>query len=900
MNHLFLKEKPIHIFLFAFSLSFLFSGNLTLQQQKATEKNLSVCQSDSTGFDMPYNKILQPAGKMIFFGDTASENHALDAAVSPDGKFVAVEERYSIVFIETATDQIIYRLKLSDHGLNTINTYSGIQWFSNGSGTTLFWGTRNAIVRASWDGKKAVIMKTYPVSPEGEASASLPNGMVITMEKQHPVLFAVLNGNDRLIKLNPDNGKVLWQTKTGLAPYGIVLANGKLYVSNWSGAVPSRTTSGEGSLTTAGIPWGKAFVDSKTGAVNSGSVSIINPKNGKIIQEIQTGLHPNDMVTGPGGQYVYVANGNDDNITVINTATDQVTETISVRLQQEKNPYYGDSPGGLAVSANGICLYVANGMDNALAVIKLGKNASTQGKKSHSRTIGFIPTGAYPGGIALHPDKKFYVANIEGIGARITTQNKQDQSYQTTKAGQRISTAGYYNAHRMLASVSVIPVPGKKQLKTFTKTVKYTNHMARVRLSGLLPRKNKKPVPVPERIGEPSVFKHVIYIIKENRTYDQVLGDMDIGDGEPYLCTFGKDVTPNTHKLATEFSSLDRYEASGKCSAEGHLWTDASIVTDYIEKNVRAWFRSYTHVLYDAMAYPKTGFLWDNALEHGKSVRIYGEASVPFVYGNKKWTDIYHDFMNGVPVVFRNFSTIDRVNGILSQSYPAYDSHNFPDIMRAKAFIDELHTYEKMKEDSFPLLTIMALPNDHTAGTSPDHPTPRAMVADNDLALGQIIEALSKSRFWKNTVVFVTEDDSQEGWDHISAYRTVGLVISPYSRIKNMVHTPYNQTSMIRTIEHIMGLPPMNIEDATANTMTDVFTEKADFSPYIPLKNNIPLDEMNPSLATLNRQERYFAEQSLRLVDKGIDAGEDYLMNRIIWSSFRKQTPYPEKICNFR
>ncbi|NOY36198.1 MAG: bifunctional YncE family protein/alkaline phosphatase family protein [Chlorobi bacterium] len=839
---------------------------------------------------MPYNKILQPAGKMIFFGDTSLENHALDAAVSPDGNFVAVEGRYSIVFIETATDKIIYRLTLRDQELNTMNTYSGIKWFSYDSVTMLFWGTRNAVIRASWDGKKAVIMNIYRFEPTGEARASLPNETVITTENGHPVFFVVLNGNDRIAKLDLDTDQVLWQKETGLAPYGMVLANGKLYITNWAGSIPYGD-----SLPTAGIPWGKAFVDAKTGAVSSGSVSIMNPENGEMLREIGVGLHPNDIVAGPAGQYVYIANGNDDNITVINTKTDQVTEVISVRLQQEDNPYYGDSPDGLAVSTDGRLLYVANGMDNALAVIRLGKQASSRGTEMDTQISGYIPTGAYPGGIALLEDKKLYVANIEGIGARLVTENKLDQAYQTTVKGKKISTAGFYNAHRMLASVSVIPVPDKKQLATYTKTVIHTNRLSRIKLSGLLPRKDRKPVPVPERIGEPSVFKHVIYIIKENRTYDQVLGDMDIGNGEPYLCAFGKAVTPNTHKLATEFSSLDRYEASGKCSAEGHLWTDASIVTDYIEKNVRAWFRSYTHVLYDAMAYPKTGFLWDNVLDHGLSVRIYGEAMIPVWNSGKKWTDIYHDFLNGIPFEFTNKTTIDRVKGILSPGYPGYDSHNIPDILRAKAFINELHDFEKMKDDAFPALSVIALPNDHTAGTSPGFPTPRAMVADNDLALGQIIEALSKSRFWKNSVVFVTEDDSQSGWDHVSAYRTVGLIISPYSRIKNMVHTPYNQTSMIKTIEYILGLPPMNIEDATANPMTDVFSNEPDFSPFVSLKNNIPLDEMNPALSSLNRQEKYFAEQSLRLAEMGIDAGEDDLMNRIIWSSFRKHKPYPKR-----
>ncbi len=834
---------------------------------------------------MPYNKVLKPAGKMIFFGDSSLENHALDVVLSPDKKYLAIEGRYSVQIVNTDQDSIIYSYSVRDRQYHTVNTYSGILWVNVQGQSTLFWGARNTVFRAVWDSMKITVTHTYRFEPEGEAHASLPNEMVYAEHQGQPVLYIVLNGNDRLAKLDLQTGEVVWQTPTGLAPYGIVLAGGKLYVTNWSGSVPAEETAA-----TAGIPWGKASVDPVTGVVNTGSVSVVDPAGGKVLREIAVGLHPNDVAASPGGKYVYVANGNEDYISVISTETDRVVEKISVRLMEGHNPYFGDTPNGLAVNPDGTTLYVTNGMDNALAVVSLGKKSSRNGREEESRITGFIPTGAFPGGVVLLKEKnKFYVANIEALGARIRFNDKYAE-------GKVPSGKGAYNAHRMMAMVSVIPVPGETQLAAYTKTVRETNRMNRLKLSSLLPRRDRPPVPVPERTGEPSVFKHVIYIIKENRTYDQVLGDMKQGDGDPSLCAFGEEVTPNTHKLARQFVLLDRYEASGKCSAEGHLWTDASIVTDYIEKNVRAWFRSYTHVLYDAMAYPKTGFIWDNALDHGKRVRIYGEASVPSEYGNKNWSDIYHDYLAGKPIPFKNKTTIDRVRGILAPGYPAFKNLNFPDIMRADSFISELHRYEQMEGDNLPNLIVMALPNDHTAGTSPAHPTPRAMVANNDLALGRIIEALSKSRFWKNTVVFVTEDDSQAGWDHVSAYRTVGLVISPYSRLEKTVSTHYNQTSMIRTIEQILGLPPMNIEDATADLMSDVFTYTPDYRPYTAEKNRIPLDEMNPPQTALSGKDLYFANESARLVSLGIDAGEDDLMNRIIWHSFKKEAPYPEHL----
>ncbi len=871
--------------LFLFLSGVLFFG-CNQKQKKEVSKNLK-----NTILTMPYNKVLTPAGQQLFFGDSALENHALDVALSPDKKTVAVEGRYSIVFVNTHNNSIVHRFVLrSFDKSNAMNTYSGIRWFTENNKQYILWGTRNNVMKALWDGKTAKVVKVYNFQPKKDVRASIPNEMVVSDENGTMVAWVVLNGNDEVVKIELQSGKILWKQATGLAPYGICLADNKLFVTNWSGTIPRRTAGA-----TAGIPWEKAMVD-KYGTVASGSVSVLNPSTGAIIKEIKTGLHPNDIVSNKQQSFVFVACGNDDNVAVINTATGKVAETISVRLNNDYNPFFGDTPNGLALSNDGSTMYVANGMDNALAVVKLGKKAYAKSKTEKSYISGFIPTAAYPGGICVLDDKTLYVANIEGVGARLTVKSK-NKAFQTFYKGTFDTvkpTTGAFNAHRMLASVSVIPVPDSNQLKHFTKMVIKNNRQARLSMLKLLPRKGVKPVPVPERIGEPSVFKHVIYIIKENRTYDQVLGDVKKGNGDAGLCTFGQKVTPNMHKLVNNYVLLDNYKASGKCSSEGHVWTDASIVTDYIEKNVRAWFRSYTHVLYDAMAYPKTGFLWDNALDHGKSVRIYGEACKPVWQGNKSWTDIYNGFLKNRPLKFTNHTTIDRVGTVLSPLYPGYDSHNIPDVLRAKAFIYELKEFEKREGNTLPELTIIALPDDHTAGTSSKHPTPRAMVADNDYALGQIMDALTKSRFWKNTVVFITEDDSQSGWDHVSAYRTVGTVVSAYTKTGRVISTDYNQTSMIRTIEQILGLPPMNIMDATATPMFDVFADKPDFSPYNVLKNKIPLNEMNPPLTALKGKARQDAILSAQMALKGIDAGNDDLFNRIIWSATKPGKPYPD------
>jgi len=834
---------------------------------------------------LPYNRLIQPAGKEILFGDASNESHAMEVAVSPDRKWVAVLERSSIVFISTADNTIRYILRNSLHSAlrGAMNTYSGLVWHISKGIPEVYWSVvgiddRSYVASATWDGTKAEFGKLFEYKKNPPAEMALPNEILINSESNKEYLYVVLNGNNKVIKQDLATGDTIWVADPGVAPYGITMAAGKLYVTNWAGRHPLPDDKN-----VAGIPWGFAKVNNNAGgSTREGSVTVIDPATGSLLKEIVTGLHPNEIISDRSGRYVYLTNSNSDNVTVINTLIDEITETISVRLQPEINPYFGDSPNGLCLSNDQKYLYVANGMDNALAVIQLSRRAAKKGSGNKSVIRGFIPTGAYPSGLTVTKEGTVYVANLEANGARLGL------NYATT---QNL----IYNSHSMEASVSVIPPAVFKSLKEYTDTVIAVNDLARAALARETPRPGTSPKTVPDRIGEPSVFKHVVYIIKENRTYDQILGDMKEGNGDPALCTYGENITPNTHKLAREFLLLDNFMASGKCSAEGHQWTDASIVTDYIEKNMRAWFRSYAHVQTDALVYAPTGFLWDNALSHGKSVQIYGEASVPVIEEKLKWADVYKKYINGERVKFFNHTTIDPVRPILSQTYPSYGNHEFTDAMRADALIKELHDYEAMPGDQLPELIIAALPNDHTAGIRPGYPTPRAMVADNDAALGRIVEAFSRSRFWGNTVIFVVEDDSQGGWDHVSAYRTVALVISPYSRLKKTISTWYTQPSMVRTIEQILGLPPMNIQDAIANPMTDCFTSVPDKTPYKALPSNIQLDEMNPQLSSLKGKALHYARKSLLPEFDGIDSGNDDLLNRILWFAEKGNVPYPAK-----
>ena len=839
---------------------------------------------------LPYNRIIEPAGTLITYGDSNYENHTLDLKNIEGTDLLAVEDRYGIAVVDSKTARVLsrwsYDAESKHKGL--MSTYSGIQTAEIGGKKEIFWSAANGsnqsyVMQAMWDGTKIALINAIAFKPEGESPLALPNELVIRHEGNNDYLYTVLNGNNRLVKMNLADQRISWSVPTGVAPYGLKIVNNKAYVTNWGGPMPADTLHAE----TAGVPYGKAYIDPKTGAINLGSVSVFNLQTGELVSQIQTGLHPNDVAGSSDQKFVYISNGNTDDITVIDANTDKVTETIPVKLFNKQKELIGDSPNAMILSADNKTLYVANGIDNAVAVVKLGNSAATNGN-GKSMVKGFIPTEAYPGGLEIK-DNLLFVANIEGEGARVNS-----ATLLFAKNSDAPKTAGgSFNSHHQLATISVIPLPGDTLLNTYTDRVKNLNLVFRAQLSAQLPRENIAPKPVPDRIGEPSVFKHVIYIIKENRTYDQVLGDMKEGDGRNDLCVFGNEVTPNQHQLAKDFLLLDNYYVSGKSSAEGHQWTDAAMVTDYVEKSVRAWFRSYPHVQTDAMVYDKQGFIWNNAADHGKSVRIYGEACTPVYKPGTTWTEIYTGYQAGKPLEFKNVSTISRVRPLLSPTYPCYDGHEANDQMRASAFIKELNEYEKQPGDNLPQLSVMALPNDHTGGTRPGLPTPRAMVADNDLALGRIIEAVSKSKFWNNTVIFITEDDSQAGWDHVSAYRTTGFVVSPYSRLQQTIHTNYNQTCIVRTIEQILGLPPMNTVDATALPMYKCFTNRAANLVFKAVPNQIQLNEMNIKLSALKGKDLFYAKQSMRKEFDHIDGGNDDMMNKIIWNAAKNKKHYP-------
>ncbi|HEX4350647.1 MAG TPA: alkaline phosphatase family protein, partial [Verrucomicrobiae bacterium] len=594
--------------------------------------------------------------------------------------------------------------------------------------------------------------------------------------------------------------------------------------------------------------------------------------------------HTCAMALSPNGRWLAVASAGSDMLSILDTRSDEVVETVTTR--QNPGDPFGAQPDALAFDGAGKTLYCANASQNAVAVFQF--------KPRDTKLLGLIPTGWFPASLAFDKrQNKIYVANLKDIADKME------------KPRINLGKGLGFNTHEYAGSLSLIPVPSKTDLTAFTEKALVNLRYPLVAQAMLPPRPVRKPAPVPERAGEPSVFQHVLYIIKENRSYDQVLGDVQEGNGNADLCVFGKEVTPNEHKFVHDFVLLDNTYCCSILSADGHNWADAGLATDYLEREFAGWPRSYPSggdhdESKDALAYSPAGFIWDDALAHRRSVINFGEFAssnagwkTPGHKGKPHFADYYSYFLNGGDdVTISCEPDLDSMRPWLVTNTVGWDL-DVPDVFRASQFIKKFKDYEQ--SGNLPNLVIVWLPNDHTSGAKVNSPTPRAQVADNDLAFGQIVEAVSHSTFWTNTCIFAVEDDPQNGWDHVSGYRTTAYVMSPYTKRGAVVKTQYNQTSILRTMELMLGLPPMNQFDATATPMFDCFTNKPDFTAYDVVTNNIPLDEMNkPVKKTDSAQVRRDAYVSNHLPLEKADQCNEDVLNRILWRSVMGAKSYPE------
>lgn len=811
--------------------------------------NITVGPQPDGSILVPTNQLLRPAGFQVEF-----PGRPVDLALIPGKNLLAVKNRRSLDIIRIQDRTIVQSLTFPKSGAS----FTGLSVSADG-GTIYVTDARNRINIASLDDELILHWTgaiTLPSPPIG--GAPVPGGLALNSAEDR--IYVPLSRSNTLAVISLAEDTLIQEIPVGIAPYEVVLASdAKAYVSNWGGRRPRE---GESTWNTSGT---QALVDSRTGIANNGSVSVVDLASGTEVKYIETGLHPSGMALSPDRARLYVACANSDVVSVIDTGTDKVIAEISVHPDSDLP--FGSAPNALALSRDGSTLFVANGTDNAVCVVRTGVPA---------RIAGFIPTGWYPASVILDPEERYlFVANAKGIGSR---------NRRTDRAG--------YNSHDHSGTVSIIPLPDQETLAAMTAAVQENNTYVST-LTAAQPGKRKKKVPVPRIPSQRSYFTHVVYIIKENRTYDQIFGDLPRGNGDVGLVHFGREVTPNHHALAETFVLMDNFYCSGILSADGHQWTDEAYVTDYIEKFFGDFSRSYPYDGNDALAYAGSGFIWDNVLRHGLTFRDYGEFVDALIEPKgASFSDIYTDFLTGGgAVTIRAKANLEQLTPYLCPSYVGFPN-TVPDVYRADVFIKELHEFEK--QNTFPNFIILLLPNDHTSGTRPGMPTPQAAVADNDLALGRIVEAISRSKFWKETCIFVTEDDPQAGLDHVDGHRTVGLVISPYTKRGEVVSTYYSQINMVRTMENILGIPPMNQFDLAAEPMTDCFTDTPDYTPYEALPNAIPLDELNPPLYSLKGDALHWAKLSMQQDLDDLDRIDEDTFNRIIWHAVKGYSvPYP-------
>jgi len=684
----------------------------------------------------------------------------------------------------------------------------------------------------------------FPNSPPG--SYDLPCGTFYTPSTSYPggvafskdgsSAYALLNQNDTLTQLNLATNQQGAQIRVGNVPHSIVISpNGTTaYVSNEGGRA---ATQSDFQIYSAGT---EIVADQVVGAAVTGTVSVVDLHSMTVTAEIPTGLHPTGMAFF--GRFLLVANTYSDTISAIDTASNQVVRTFNLGLPigvPGQGPAYGAAPNSIAVDAKKGIAYVALYNANAIAVV----NLSNPGK---SPVLGLIPVAYAPSSVVLdQTDDVLLVANDKGIGTR----HSFECDYGVCN----------YNTHQDNGTVSIVPVPDSGTLQAMTKQVFRYNHWDLTNniesAAGGSPK--TKPVAIPAKIGDPSLIKHVFLIIRENRTYDQVLGDVAAGNGDPSLAVFGGQDTPNAHALLTRFPLLDNFYDPSRQSADGHQWITEGLAPYADDIQSPDWVRSYPGGnAGDAMAYTKKGFLFSEAAAAGLPVKIYGEYVEydTFLQPNgstdePSWTDFYNDsqnFENGLEqtLFYQNtvqaHSSIPAVYDHLIGNFPIFDL-NIPDQFRVDLWVQDFN--KDVAAGTVPALSILWIMDDHTGGP----PTPDAEQADNDLAVGRIIDYISNSNVWSSSAIFIEEDDAQNGVDHVDGHRSPGYIVSPYAvQYGPTDHTYYTQVNMTRTIEQILGLPPMNQFDLVASPMRPDFTNtppQQNFDPWTHVPNQVPLDQ---------------------------------------------------------
>ncbi|HUC85818.1 MAG TPA: beta-propeller fold lactonase family protein, partial [Candidatus Acidoferrales bacterium] len=792
---------------------------------------------------LPNQWSLRPVGTQVELGDCP-----VNIAVHPGGSYAAVlhagYSQHEIMVVDLSRQQVVSRTPLHE-------TFYGIQFSEDGRHLYCSGASDEVVHDFSFaDGR---LSHHRQIRLRDSRECGVPTGLAVDQKRR--CLFAANLWAQTVSRVDPDD-----DSKVTDIP---LTTNAAAQVSPAAAASPDFDTAAASKRQKAALfrsspddplPYA-CVVDEKRGRLYvslwaQSSVAVIDLDSNQVRECWSTQEHPCEMALTKSGQFLFVANANRNTVTVIDTETGRTVENIWAALYPQSPA--GSTPDSLALSPDDKLLFVANANNNTVAVF----DVSAPGK---SRSLGFIPVGWYPTSVRVTPDgKTLLVASRKGLMSEPNP--KGPQPGLRPEEGTTVQYIGrLFRGTLSLVSLKEI----LHKMRDYTAQAYQCSPLtAEAGVSAHQPENN----PIPQQPGGWSPIKYVIYIIKENRTYDQVFGDLPQGNGDPKLCLFPQAATPNHHKLASEFVLLDNFYAEAEVSAQGHEWSMGAYSSDFVEK---MWPLDYGHnssgkFPYPAegkfsVAYPSAGYLWDRAQAAGITYRSYGEFTV-----NPNSTN--------QPV----YTNVKTLKGHLDQWYRGFDL-GYPDTARANRFIEDLKNFEQAGE--MPRLQIVRLGNDHTHGSTAGLPKPMTYLADNDLALGQLVEAVSHSKFWPQTAIFVVEDDSQNGPDHVDAHRTVALVISPFTKRAAVDSTMYSTCSMLRTIELILGLPPMSQFDAAARPMYNSFQPRPDVRPYAAADLKVDWNQRNPVTA--------WGAQIKHLNFAKADAVDDQLLNEMVWRSVR-------------
>jgi sugar lactone lactonase YvrE len=788
------------------------------------------------------------SGQRVEPNAIAFDGRPVDIALHPSGKFCAVLGQNGVFLIDHAgviTGSNAFLAGSAGAG------YHGLIWSPDGK--QLFASDSEGSVQTyALSGTTLTPGQPISIKPADAPGNPRPGGMAITRDGSR--LFVAACDRNAVAEIDLTSNRYVREYRVQNLPFAVRLSADEktLIVSNWGGRLPDsddeKSPSGDAMIVT-----------DPRGAAASGTVSLIERDSGTT-RTVPVGNHPTDIVVDRN--VAYVANAAGDSVSELNLAAGSVTRTLPIRWGRLN--IFGSMPCALALApahtsdhTQNRTLYLCNGGDNAVCELDLNRGT----------VRGFRPAGYFPTGIAISPDgKTAFVVNTKGNG-----------SVRRTVKGQP------GNAHDFQGTVSMLDLTA--DLAKATALVAADNGWNRDR-SELRPH----------LAVYNGAIKHVLYIIKENRTYDEVLGDLKdargapLGNGDPKLCDLGEAITPNAHALARQFTLFDNSYVSGTNSADGHAWCTQAMADDYLE-HFYTGYRTYPDDGDCAMSIAANGCLWDAAAKAGKTIRDYGEYAdddlALFIPQPKDWLEVWKDRISGAHRIQKRVAT--RVASLRQYLHPSFVYWPLLQSDQERADLFEAEYNKLSREDKVPELMIMALPCDHTEGRDPKYPLPQCMVADNDLALGRIVATVSHSPQWKDTCIFVIEDDAQSGPDHVDGHRTVYMALSPYIRRGVIDHSFYNTVSMIRSIELMLGIEPMNRFDALTPPLRDCFMERPNLTPYTVVPNRTPLDKMNPSLAALKGKERAWTQRSLALDWSGPDRADERQLNAILWHTLHNR-----------